>query len=178
MNLIPSGSTLAVWRERKVTNEGPKFTGKTATAVIPNEEFEPLRDAYLEAGARLMATLKNLRSLLTPIQFRDQHAAHCQACNLCMVCAGRHRQYCKVFDEIWPPGKKRCFANLLKQGNPLRETPCALCEEHDQALRTEHRRRRQLLSEQSSIRAEINKLDAQRRSLFAKFLVDSYEFEG
>ncbi len=169
--------TLAVLPEQIMVNGQPKATGKVFVALVPNEEFQKLCDDLDQKNTDLRETLSSRQQLVTSGEVRTM-SAECAGCNLCLVCAGKHRTYSKDFNRTWPPGQDRCFVNMTKSGRPLRDEPCKLCDTHDELLRRSEGDRRRSISAASKLKTEIQRIKGLRSLMFEEFAVDSYQFRG
>lgn len=177
------GHTLAMLPKREFrqgcgSNEcaGLVYTGKVLCALIPDEKLLPLIEnlKQVDADMRDLATQRGRGRGQGDVQ---KSARDCEACNLCMVCAGLHRRYSREFHTHWPPGQSRCFVHLEKGGQPLRETACKLCDEHDKMSRDVERDKRRHISENSKLRTILENLQRERLRLFDEFAVDSHTFK-
>lgn len=132
----------------------------------PPQILEDLNIEIDKYRSEIQSLDRDIRKQKTEPDVR-QEAAECEACNLCMVCAGEHRRY-----ESWPPGTGECFCTKMKGGKPLREEPCKLCDDHDLELRNVNRNKRQGLSRRSSLKNKLNSLINQRRNLFLEHQIE------
>lgn len=180
-NRLQEGKTLALLHTAVTSNcakcSEPKkvLTGKVKTALIPEEDFVPLCEAIDGVMAELRECARNRQGLVTEGQLQRM-AAECQACDLCVVCAGKHYTYSRDFDKTWPPGQKKCFAFLMKAGRFIKDTPCKLCVAHETGLRKARGDRSRALSAESKLRTQLQKLYAQRQLLFDEHDVTVHVF--
>lgn len=135
-------------------------------SLIPEDELNELNRTINETRIKLQ---KAHRERITMTQEADvrRDAAACNDCNLCLVCAGKHRRY-----DSWPPGQDECFCNFKKKGKPIKDEPCKLCKNHDLDLRDHKRSRAQGLSLESKLKNILNRLMVQRKELYEKHAIE------
>jgi len=174
--VISIGSKLALLPERVMTSSGMKATGKIFVALIPNELFNEVRDSLAASLKELKSVNRDRLQLMTSGDVQ-RISSTCESCNLCMVCAGKHRTYSRDFDSCWPPGKDSCFVYKTKGGLPLRAKPCELCVTHDKMLRKSESDRRRALTSESRLRSKIQMIQSARQNMFNEYAVDAYLFQ-
>ena len=145
--------------------------------LVPTPLVEDIESRISEVKSKIRQIKLDQRQIMSEGDLRSV-AAECVACDLCKVCSGNHRRYSRVFSACWPPGKSKCFAYLYKKGAPIRNEPCALCEDHDRMLRKSRRESGTALSGLSLAQNDLRALYAERRNLVEGYPVNFKILEG